>query len=196
MGQSYEELRKQSLSLWKVQRAGITLQMELHALRYFYELFKGPLIDLRPPHHISTGDKKWEIQVETRAGLDDNKLKMNMESMLETLEELNYIPPRERARMQAEQDMTRMDQNKDGMVDQDEFIDAGGTKEAFAKADKNGDGMIDTDELFNQRLIDNDRHRQRSGLVPGQMKEKKDKKDKKKDKKDKKKDKGDKKEQR
>ena len=43
------------------------------------------------------------------------------------------------------------DTNNDGVVDQDEFLAAGGSKEQFAKFDLNGDGVLDADEL--QRIV-------------------------------------------
>ena len=42
-----------------------------------------------------------------------------------------------------------MDTNKDGVVDCEEFVTAGGTKEEFEQLDVNADGVLDVDELDN-----------------------------------------------
>ena len=39
-----------------------------------------------------------------------------------------------------------MDKNNDGVVNQDEFLAAGGSKEDFQKYDVNGDGVLDAKE--------------------------------------------------
>ena len=47
----------------------------------------------------------------------------------------------------AESEMSRMDKNRDGVVDQREFLAGGGTREEFSKYDLNGDGVLDADEM-------------------------------------------------
>lgn len=43
--------------------------------------------------------------------------------------------------------LERIDTNGDGTVDEQEFVAAGGSKEAFKQHDLNGDGVLDADEL-------------------------------------------------
>lgn len=49
--------------------------------------------------------------------------------------------------VRTKQDPKKMDTNKDGVVDAEEFAAAGGSKEEFSKYDVNGDGVLDADEL-------------------------------------------------
>ena len=43
--------------------------------------------------------------------------------------------------------MKGIDTNGDGVVDEAEFVEAGGSKQEFSKYDLNGGGKLDTDEL-------------------------------------------------
>lgn len=53
----------------------------------------------------------------------------------------------------AAQDAQRMDKNQDGLVDLEEFLAAGGSKEEFEKYDMNGDGVLDVRELEGAALL-------------------------------------------
>ena len=50
------------------------------------------------------------------------------------------------AKIVAHEEAERMDTNKDGVVDQQEFKAAGGTDTEFERHDKNRDGVLDQDE--------------------------------------------------
>merc|ERR1719272_2681861 len=54
---------------------------------------------------------------------------------------------RNAAKDKAASDVRVMDTNKDGFVDEGEFIAGGGKKEDFDKYDRNGDGVLDAGEL-------------------------------------------------
>ena len=53
----------------------------------------------------------------------------------------------------AEQEMSEMDTNNDGVVDEQEFLAAGGSKEEFERYDLNGDGVIDKGEMVQRARV-------------------------------------------
>ena len=44
--------------------------------------------------------------------------------------------------------ITGIDANKDGVMDLEEFVSAGGSKREFARMDTNNDGVLDLDEIM------------------------------------------------
>ena len=48
-----------------------------------------------------------------------------------------------------QKELDARDTNMDGVVDQNEWTAAGGTKAEFAELDRDGDGTLDKDELQN-----------------------------------------------
>merc|ERR1712166_784078 len=57
--------------------------------------------------------------------------------------------PADCAKPKGQAALKAMDTNKDGVVDCEEFVTAGGTKEEFEQLDVNADGVLDVDELDN-----------------------------------------------
>ena len=63
-----------------------------------------------------------------------------------------FSTPEGRAMQQGREDLNRMDRDLDGVVDESEFIGAGGTAQSFQRYDKDGNGKLDADELTARAL--------------------------------------------
>lgn len=77
-------------------------------------------------------------------------LQLSAQQMLDALPRAavsKYKAPEGAAQAQAAQDRLMMDSNNDGVVDTDEFLAAGGSKEEFQQYDLNNDGVLSRQEM-------------------------------------------------
>ena len=80
MGETYSNFRDQSELRWKLIKAETIVQTEESWIRPLYELFRGPITNLRPPHHVIDGEilalggnsvPNYSMVVETRLEPDE-----------------------------------------------------------------------------------------------------------------------------